>query len=151
MQPKHIVFYYFNKINLKMATPEKLRIDKYLWSIRIFKTRSLATAACDAGRIKINDLSAKASKTVAIGDIYDIKTSDRKWKIQVVDLLYTRKAFSEAINYYKDLTPEEDKSFNKSESSSFFTGKRLSKVGRPTKRLRRDWDDLMGVGGDDED
>ncbi|RQO30435.1 RNA-binding protein [Taibaiella sp. KBW10] len=126
-----------------MADQEKLRIDKYLWSIRVFKTRSLATEACDSGRVKMNEQSLKASKSVNIGETYEIKTSDRKWIIKVTGLLLQRKAFSEAVQFYEDLTPEEDKTNTKSESSSFYTGKRLSKVGRPTKKQRRGWDDIM--------
>lgn len=126
-----------------MADQEKLRIDKYLWSIRVFKTRSLATEACDSGRVKMNDQALKASKSVNVGEIYDIRTGDRRWIIKVTALLPQRKAYSEAVNFYEDLTPEEDKSSTKSESSSFYTGKRLSKVGRPTKKQRRSWDDIM--------
>jgi ribosome-associated heat shock protein Hsp15 len=122
---------------------EKLRIDKYLWSIRIFKTRALASDACDGGRIKWNGNSVKASKQVNIGEQYEIKTPDRKWKIEVTGLLHTRKAHAEAINYYIDLTPEEDLIINKNQAASFYTGKRLSKVGRPTKSDRRDLDDFM--------
>ena len=122
---------------------EKLRIDKYLWSIRIFKTRALASDACDGGRVKWNGNSVKASKQVNIGEQYEIKTTERKWKIEVTGLLHTRKAHAEAINYYIDLTPEEDQIINKNQASSFYTGKRLSKVGRPTKSDRRDLDDFM--------
>lgn len=123
---------------------EKLRIDKYLWSIRIFKTRSMATDACDAGRIKLNDAAVKASKAVQVGDVYDIRTNDRVWKIKVKGLLYTRKAFSEAQEFYEDLTPPEENLVARAMASSFYTGKRLSKVGRPTKKQRRGWDDIMG-------
>lgn len=123
---------------------DKLRIDKYLWSIRVYKTRSLATDACDAGRVRLNDMPVKPSKAVNVGDIYDIKTSDRKWKVKVTGLLLSRKAFSEAINYYEDLTPPEEKLVEKAQASSFYTGKRLSKVGRPTKKQRRGWDDILG-------
>ncbi len=122
---------------------EKLRIDKYLWSIRIFKTRAQAADACDNGRVKWNDNAVKASKQVHIGEQYDIRTPDRKWKIEVKDLLHTRKAFAEAQQYYIDLTPEEDLQAGKSQPSSFYTGKRLSKVGRPTKLQRRDLDDFL--------
>jgi ribosome-associated heat shock protein Hsp15 len=121
---------------------EKLRIDKYLWSIRIFKTRAQAADACDSGRVKWNDNAVKASKQVHIGEQYDIRTPDRKWKIEVKDLLHTRKAFAEAQQYYIDLTPPEDLQ-DKSQASSFYTGKRLSKVGRPTKLQRRDLDEFM--------
>lgn len=122
---------------------EKLRIDKYLWSIRIFKTRGQAADACDGGRVKWNGNSVKASKQVNIGEEYDIKTPDRKWTIKVTGLLHNRKAFAEAVNFYMDLTPEEDLLVNKNQASSFYTGKRLSKVGRPTKSDRRDLDDFM--------
>jgi ribosome-associated heat shock protein Hsp15 len=122
---------------------EKLRIDKYLWAIRIFKTRAQAADACDNGRVKWNENAVKASKQVHIGEQYDIRTADRKWTIKVKGLLHNRKAYAEAINFYEDLTPEEDLDFNKRQASSFYTGKRLSKVGRPTKSQRRDLDDFM--------
>lgn len=128
---------------MEKSTTEKLRIDKYLWSIRIFKTRSLATDACDAGRIKMNEQSVKPSKSVQVGDVYDIRTSDRVWKIKVTGLLLSRKAYSEAVNFYEDLTPPEENGVEKALAASFYTGKRLSKVGRPTKKQRRDWDDIM--------
>lgn len=126
-----------------MEKTEKLRIDKYLWSIRVFKTRAQAADACESGRVKWNGNSVKASKQVNIGEHYDIRLPERKWKIEVTGLLHTRKAFSEAVNFYIDHTPEEDKSGTGSEASSFYTGKRLSKVGRPTKLQRRDLDDFM--------
>jgi len=122
---------------------EKLRIDKYLWAIRIFKTRRLAADACDSGRVKMNGSSVKAAKPVHVGEEYDIRTPDRKWVIEVTGLPDNRRAYSEAINFYKDKTPPEDLNLNKSEAPSFYTGKRLSKVGRPTKQQRRDLDDFM--------
>ena len=121
---------------------EKLRIDKYLWSIRIFKTRSQASEACEKGRVKLNEAAVKASKTVNVGDVYHIKAEERKWVIQVVNLLDHRVQFSEAIKYYIDLTPQEEKEKIEVQASSFHTGKRLSKIGRPTKKQRRDLDDF---------
>jgi ribosome-associated heat shock protein Hsp15 len=123
---------------------EKLRIDKYLWSIRIFKTRSLASAACDDGKVKWNGNAVKASKMVNVGEQYEIRTPERKWKIEVTGLLYNRKAYAEAVNFYIDITPEEDLAMNTNTAASFYTGKRLSKVGRPTKSQRRDLDEFMG-------
>ena len=123
---------------------EKLRLDKYLWAIRIFKTRTLAADACDAGKVKWNDLSCKASKIVNIGDEYEIKTESRKWIIKISGLLHKRVAYSEAINHYIDLTPEEDLALAKNIASSFHTGKRLSKIGRPTKKERRNLDEFLG-------
>lgn len=119
-------------------TKEKLRIDKYLWSIRIFKTRAQAAEACDKGRVKLKDNAVKASKNVVIGDEYSIKTEDKKWIIQVTGLLDHRVQYSEAIKYYIDLTPDEEKEKLQVQVASFHTGKRLSKIGRPTKKQRRD-------------
>jgi ribosome-associated heat shock protein Hsp15 len=123
-------------------TKEKLRVDKYLWAIRVFKTRSLAAEACDKGKVRLNGVAVKASKTVNVGDEYEVKTEARKWLIKVTGLLANRVQFSEAIKYYVDLTPEEEIEKLKAVSSSFHTGKRLSKIGRPTKKERRDLDDF---------
>jgi len=122
---------------------EKLRLDKYLWAIRVFKTRTQAAAACEAGKVKMNGASVKAARTVAIGDQYDVKTEARRWKIEVTGLLYNRVQYTEAIKYYVDITPEEDKQYNQRVAASFYTGKRPSKIGRPTKRERRNLDEFM--------
>ena len=117
---------------------EKLRIDKYLWAIRIFKTRSQAGEACDKGKVKCNDVSVKASAAVRQGEMYEIKTEARKWMIKVIALLENRVQFTEAIKYYEDHTPPEELEKIKQQAESFYTGKRLSKTGRPTKKQRRD-------------
>ncbi|HRO41187.1 MAG TPA: RNA-binding S4 domain-containing protein [Flavipsychrobacter sp.] len=122
---------------------EKIRLDKYLWAIRIFKTRTLASAAIDDGKVKLNGVSVKASRPVSLGDRYDIKTPARKWTIEVTGLLSNRAGYEEAIKHYADLTSEEDKIVSKKMATSFQTGKRLSKTGRPTKKQRRDLNDLL--------
>jgi ribosome-associated heat shock protein Hsp15 len=122
---------------------EKLRLDKYLWAIRIFKTRTLATTACDDGKVKFSGLNVKPAKQVTVGDIYEIKTPARKWTIKVVDLLFDRVGFETAVKYYVDLTSEEDLQMNKRLTESFYTGKRLSKTGRPNKKNRRDLNDFF--------
>ena len=126
-----------------MSEKEKLRLDKYLWAIRLFKTRSQAGAACDGGKVKFNGDACKASKNVSIGDEYEVKTEAKRWRIKVTDLLYKRVQYSEAIKHYIDITPADELDRIKSVASSFHTGKRLSKVGRPTKRERRDLDGFM--------
>jgi ribosome-associated heat shock protein Hsp15 len=121
---------------------EKLRIDKYLWSIRLFKTRSAAALACDKGRIKTNGDAVKASRVVKHEDVYEVKTDDKRWVIKVTGLLGNRVAYSEAIKNYEDLTPPEERIAY--QAASFHSGKRLSKIGRPTKKERRDLDDYIG-------
>ena len=123
---------------------EKLRLDKYLWSIRLFKTRTLAAAACDTGKIKQNGTAVKAAKQVSIGDEYEVKTDAKKWRIKVTGLLHNRAAYSEAIKYYIDITPQEELDKLQFQAASFHTGKRQSKIGRPTKKQRRELDDLFG-------
>jgi ribosome-associated heat shock protein Hsp15 len=124
-------------------TKEKLRLDKYLWSVRIFKTRSLASEACDKGKVKYNGEQAKPSKNVHVGDEYEIKTEAKRWRIKVAGLLHNRVQYSEAIKYYIDITPAEEIERIQYQASSFHTGKRLSKVGRPTKKDRRDIDGFL--------
>ena len=121
---------------------EKLRLDKYLWSIRLFKTRSQASDACDKGKVKYNGDAAKASKAVSINDEYEVKTEAKRWRIKVTGLLHNRVQYSEAINYYLDITPAEEIERLQFQAASFHTGKRPSKIGRPTKKQRRDLDDF---------
>ncbi len=133
-----------------MAEKEKLRLDKYLWAIRLFKTRTMAAAACDTGKVKFGGLQAKASRNVSPGDEYEVRTGEKRWQIKVTGLLHKRVAYSEAIQFYLDITPEEEiqrlrylrkESFG--QAASFYTGKRRSKIGRPTKKERRDLDGFL--------
>lgn len=122
---------------------EKLRLDKYLWSIRLFKTRSMAADACDSGKVKYDGQQAKASKNVNIGDEYEVKTEAKRWRIKVTGLIEKRVAASEAIKNYIDITPEEEVQRLQFQAASFHTGKRQSKIGRPTKKERRDLDGFL--------
>lgn len=128
-----------------MAEKEKLRLDKYLWSIRLFKTRSLAAAACDGGKVKFDGSPAKAAKRVSVGEEYEVKTEVKRWRIKVTGLLEKRVAAAEAIKYYIDITPEEEIQRLQFQAASFHTGKRQSKIGRPTKKERRDLDGFLEI------
>jgi len=126
-----------------MPDIEKLRLDKYLWAIRLFKTRTMAAAACDSGKVKFNGLQAKASKHVTVGDEYEVKTEAKRWRIKVAAILHSRVKYEEAIKYYIDITPAEEIQRLQYQAASFHTGKRPSKIGRPTKKERRDLDDFF--------
>jgi ribosome-associated heat shock protein Hsp15 len=126
-----------------MPEKEKLRLDKYLWAIRLFKTRTQATTACDSGKVKFNGQQAKAAKQVNISEEYEIKTEAKRWRIRVSGLLYKRVAFAEAVKYYIDITPAEEIERLQYQAASFHTGKRQSKIGRPTKKQRRDIDKFI--------
>jgi len=126
-----------------MPAKEKLRLDKYLWAIRLFKTRTIAAAACDTGKVKYDGSQAKAAKNVHIGDEYEVKTEAKRWRIKVTGLLEKRVAAAEAIKHYIDITPEEEVQRLQYQAASFHTGKRKSKIGRPTKKERRDMEDFF--------
>jgi ribosome-associated heat shock protein Hsp15 len=126
-----------------MPPKEKLRLDKYLWAIRMFKTRTMAATACEKGKVKFNGLQAKASRTVSLGDEYEVKTEAKRWRIKVSGLLEKRVQHAEAIKYYIDITPAEEIQRLQYQASAFHTGKRQSKIGRPTKKERRDMDDFL--------
>ena len=122
---------------------EKIRLDKYLWSIRIFKTRAQAAEACDKGRVRLNGIAVKASRPVHPDEEYTIRSDQKNWIIKVTGSLSHRVPYAEAIKYYVDLTPPEEKEQPEFQSASFHTGKRLSKIGRPTKKQRRDLEDFI--------
>jgi len=126
-----------------MTEQEKLRIDKYLWAIRLFKTRSLATEACKAGRIKLKGQNVKPSAVVKPGDIYQVSKGIEKKVIEVVELLYNRVESKIAVTKYKDITPVEETHAFKSMFHAP-TLKRDRGSGRPTKKDRRETDDLLG-------
>lgn len=129
-------------IFVQMATEtEKLRIDKYLWSIRLFKTRSLATEACKAGRVKLNGQNIKASYVVKIGDIYQVQKGIERKIIKVLGLLERRVDAKTSVQFYEDQSPEEETSAYKSVFNAPIL-KRDRGAGRPTKRDRREIDDL---------
>ena len=122
---------------------EKIRVDKYLWAIRLFKTRSQAADACDKGKVKCNGDNIKASRTVTVNDEYEVKTEAKRWVIKVTALLDHRVQYSEAIKHYTDITPAEELDRIKFQAAVFHTGKRMSKQGRPTKKDKRDLDEFM--------
>jgi ribosome-associated heat shock protein Hsp15 len=126
-----------------MPAKEKLRLDKYLWAIRLFKTRTMAAAACDSGKVKFDGLQAKAARNVSIGDEFEVKTEAKRWRIKVTGLLEKRVAAAEAIKNYLDITPPEELERLQYQAASFHTGKRQSKIGRPTKKERRDLENFI--------
>ena len=124
-----------------MPGKEKLRIDKYLWAIRIFKTRTLAAEACKAGRVKLDNQNIKPSHEVKIGEVYQVSKGIERKVLKVTDLLENRTDAKTAINFYNDLTPVEQTQAFKSMFHAPLL-KRDRGSGRPTKRDRREIDEL---------
>ena len=122
---------------------EKVRIDKYLWAIRIFKSRTIATEACKEGKVRMRNEPVKASTLITIGDVIDVHKDGFKLTYKVIQLIEKRVSPLLAKPCYEDLTSEEE--INK--YKSWFIGKggperRERGTGRPTKRDRREIDDF---------
>lgn len=121
-----------------------VRLDKWLWAIRAFKTRSLATDACKGGRVKIEGVSAKASRDLKIGDIIEFKAGHLNKRIKVTQLLKNRVNAKLAVQNYEDLTPAEE--YERLELiNQMNVGKRDRGTGRPSKRDRRDIEKLKDL------
>lgn len=124
-----------------MPEKEKLRIDKYLWAIRAFKTRTLASDACKAGRVKLDGNNIKPSHEVKIGEIYSVAKGIERKVIKVTGLLENRVDAKTAVYFYEDITPLEQTLAFKSMFHAPVL-KRDRGTGRPTKKDRREIDDL---------
>ncbi len=122
---------------------DKVRIDTYLWSIRIFKSRSIATEACKEGKVRLKGEPAKPSAMITVGDIIDVTKDGFRLRYKALQLIEKRVSPLLAKPCYEDLTPEEE--INK--YKSWFIGKggperRERGAGRPTKKERREIDDF---------
>ncbi len=128
-----------------MNLENKTRLDKYLWAIRIYKTRSQAGNAIDSGKVKMNGNSLKASHIVKAGEEYFINTKEKKWLIKVNAVLDKRMKATDVAPFFKDITPIEELERIKSKSASFYNSenKYEDKSGRPTKKNRRMLDELI--------
>ena len=115
----------------------RVRVDKWLWAARMFKTRSMATKACSAGHVRINGETTKASNTVQAGDHIEVLTPARLRILEVVALLDKRGPASVAQTLYNDHTPPEPPK----EDPAVF---RERGSGRPSKRQRRALHKLRG-------
>lgn len=118
-----------------MTELEKIRIDKWLWAVRLFKTRSLAADACAAGKIKMDGESLKASYILKAGQTIQVQKEGIRMIIKVVKLLEKRVGAPLAVQCYEDLTPPEEK--DKLKFPSVFYEVRDRGIGRPTKKDRR--------------
>lgn len=116
---------------------EGVRIDKWLWSVRIFKSRSLATDHCKRGRVLIGDEAVKPSRNVRIGDIIMVRKPPVTFTYLVTGLIEKRGSATLAAENVSDITPREelDRARNTRENAFFV---RDRGTGRPTKKDRRD-------------
>ena len=125
-----------------MAQTDAPRIDKWLWAIRIFKTRTLATEACRTGRVKVDDQPVKPSREIQEGMVISVQTGPIKRTLKVIAPLHNRVGAKLVGQYMEDLTPEEE--YQKLEIIKSQSGYRPKRTGRPTKKERRELDEWFG-------
>lgn len=123
-------------------TSEPIRIDKWLWAVRIFKTRSLAAGECDRRKIIVNDVPVKPSRIVKINEIIHYKQTGITRQYLVLGISHNRVSAKITAELVKDITPEDDlKKFDAIRQDAFYVRDRGS--GRPTKKERRDLEQVI--------
>ncbi|OGK94290.1 MAG: hypothetical protein A2W08_14690 [Candidatus Rokubacteria bacterium RBG_16_73_20] len=122
------------------ASPDSVRLDRWLWAARVFKTRAWAARACDGGKVDVNDQAAKPAKAVGLGDVIRVTLREgRKRILKVAALGDRRGSAARARALYADLTPPEPARPRWAAPPARPPG-----AGRPTKRERRALDRLRG-------
>ena len=120
---------------------DEVRIDKYLWAIRVYKTRTEATDACKGGKVRVNGADTKPSKTVKVGDTIVARKGVVVYTYKVLQLIDKRQGAKLVPNYAENLTPAEELAKLRAPVETFFL-KRDRGAGRPTKKDRRQMEDL---------
>ena len=123
---------------------ENVRMDKYLWAIRAFKTRSEASEACNGGKVKVDGVNAKASKPVRAGEVIEVRKGPVTFSYRVLELIGNRVGAALVPQYAENLTPESelDKLHAPVET---ITLRRDKGTGRPTKKERREIEALLDL------
>ncbi len=138
-----------------MAELQKIRIDKWLWSVRVFKTRSQATDACNAGKVKVNDVSVKPSRKLSVGETVNVRKGPLTIVYKVEKLIEKRVSATLAAECFVDLSPPPPPKPIFSKKDAVFydlpVAYRKRGAGRPTKKERRDLDKLKDDFEDDWD
>ena len=129
-------------MTLNAFEKKNIRLDLYLFYIRIFKSRNLATKFIISNRLRISgQVTQKPHKLISIGDVLSLPIQDYVKILKVVDIPKRRGPFSEALNCYEDITPLKTQENKVNVTPKF---KFVERVGRPTKLERRQTDKLMG-------
>lgn len=122
--------------------PVEVRIDKYLWAIRVFKTRSDAAEACRTGKVAVGGQNAKSSKAIKAGDIITVRKGAVKFQYLVISPIEKRQGAQLVPNYATNITPQSELDKLTAPNEVIFL-KRDRGAGRPTKRERREIDNLL--------
>ncbi len=122
---------------------EPVRIDKYLWAVRVYKTRSQASEACRKGKVSVDDMPAKPSRTVSTGEVIEVKKMPVRYSYRVKDPIEKRVGAKIVDQYVENITSAEE--LQKLELQDDFFVKRDRGAGRPTKKERRLLDDIQDL------
>jgi ribosome-associated heat shock protein Hsp15 len=126
-----------------------VRIDKWLWAVRIFKTRSQATEACRKGQVSVGDQHVKPSREIHKGETVKVKRSPITRTFKVLDLTEKRMGAKLVFDYAVDITPQEELDLIEMQKHMRWSV-RDKGTGRPTKKDRRDLDEFFDWWGDEE-
>jgi len=118
------------------------RLDKWLWSVRIFKTRTIASEACKKGRVTINGAQAKPSKTVKEGDTVSVRKAPVTYTFKVLQAIENRVGAKLVPQMMENITPQDQYDLLEMNRIGGFV-KRAAGLGRPTKKDRRDMEDFL--------
>lgn len=121
---------------------EQVRIDKFLWSVRVFKTRGDAGEACKSGKVYVNGAQVKSSKDIKLGDTIEVRKGAVRFKYQVTGLTDRRVGAPLVANFVLDVTPQSELDKLVAPRETIFMSRERG-AGRPTKRERREIDSLM--------
>ena len=127
---------------LEKSDNKSIRLDLYLFYIRIFKSRNLASKFINSNRLRVSDkVTQKPHKLISISDILTFTIHDRINVLEVIDIPMRRGSYVDSLNYYNDISPVETKEEKEERDPKL---KFVDRVGRPTKLERRQTDKLMG-------
>ena len=127
---------------LEKSDNKSIRLDLYLFYIRIFKSRNLASKFINSNRFRVSDkVTQKPHKLISISDILTFTIHDRIKVLEVIDIPMRRGSYVDSLNYYNDISPVETKEEKEGRDPKL---KFVDRVGRPTKLERRQTDKLMG-------
>ena len=118
---------------------EEVRVDKWLWAVRVFKTRSIATEACKKGRVSIGGVTIKPSRTIRVGEVITVRKPPIEYSFRVIQLLGSRVGAKRVAEFMENVTPREQYELLELQRVSGFVD-RAKGLGRPTKKDRRDLD-----------
>ena len=124
-----------------MAEKHNTRIDKWLWAVRIFKTRAQATEACAGGKVKIDSTAVKASRKIKPGETLLVRKGVIKYMYKVLKIAEKRMGAKHIIDFIEDLTPDDERAKLKSSHKQPLQTREKGQ-GRPTKKERRIMDEI---------